>query len=217
VASVNVGDIAEFRLKYVVNGQTCYNVLHYKTVITNLALDNQVVMLDILTLETSLVAGTIVQQFREVMADAVEIESLTGQWVYPIRYRSLTDSVGTQGTVAGTCDAQNLQITVQKSGALANRHNLGAVRVGGVPDSFTENGLCSAAAVDPYDDLLLMLSSTIGNTPGDVTLQPCILNKQNIGTPENPVYVITGGTPVLVWTRKEEIRTQRTRTVGRGI
>jgi len=217
MAAINIGDIAEFRLEYVANGQTCFNVLHYEVVITNLALDNQAVMTDILAIESSLVAGTLVQAFRGVFSDGVDVIALHGQWVFPTRWRGLRDAVGSPGTVAGECNAQNLQVTIQKSGALANRHNLGAVRVGGVPATFFDDGMVVPPGVAAYDDLMSTLAEPIANTPADVVLSPVILNKVNVGTPEEPEYEISGGTPVLVWTRKGEVRTQRTRTVGRGI
>jgi len=217
MAAANIGDIAELRLEYTVNGQKCFNVLHYKVVITNLAEDNQTVMSEIIGIEGSAVAGTLCQSFRSAFGSNVVVNNLYGQWVYPVRYRSLVDPIGLQGLVAEECTAQNLQATILKKGPLANRHNMGAVRVGGVPTLHYSEGMLTEQGELAYDALMATLTETIGNTAGDVTLTPTILNKVNTGTEEDPDYEITGGTNILVWQRKDEVRTQRTRTVGRGI
>lgn len=215
---INIDDVAEFRVQYTVNGQVCFNVLHYKVVITNLALSPQVVMADLVDTGNNLgFTANVIPEMLQFFASNVTIDWVYGQWVFPDRYRAIPEEIGSPGVVAGDCEAQNLQITLTKHGDLAARSNLGAVRLGGLHASYYNDGLLTAAGQTAADDVMTVLAANIANSANDVVLAPAILNKENINTPEDPQYVIVGATDISLWVRKNELRTQRTRTVGRGI
>ena len=216
--SIPANSILEVKVGYVVNNQQCYNVLHYKT-LAELATADELTTSDwVVNNLNGNANGEFPGEFANVMADNVVLNELTAQCIYPVRWRISRDVFAITGAIAGTCDAQNVQACISKRGDLANRHNVGSVHIGGQPPVNYASGMLTAGAITLFNALTTFLETEI-NLEGDPAkvVYPAILNKTKVVVDGKDKYVVSGSTQTTAWDVRSELRTQRTRTVGRGI
>jgi hypothetical protein len=212
------GTVIECKIQYDVNGQQCYNVLHYVP-------DSLGGVTPVLTLQDTLAGllsvdanGFWVGEIKKILAPNVLIQRVTAQAIYPTRYRMSQIDLAVLGTDGTGCTAQNVHNTVEKVGVLAGRHYVGSVHTGGMDISRYAGGLLTAAAkvkVQAYIDQFLSLQ--IFDVGNGVSYTPAIQNKIAVIIGGKTRYRTNGATPVFKWHLKSELRTSRTRTVGHGI
>lgn len=214
------GTILEVKVGYKVNDQQCYNVLHYAqeaayagaespTTITSEFLNTNANELD---------ADDFQQQFAAMFGSNVVVNEVTAQIVFPTRYALQRSESNTAGARATQCEVQNVHATIVKKGELGNRHNIGSMHLGGIPTSEIDNGLLSGgykADLETFIDF--MLDSSLGVGIAGVSFVPCILNKTKVVVDGKDKYPISGYSVITDWEYRDQVSTQRTRTVGRGI
>jgi hypothetical protein len=208
--------LIEVRMLYTVNLQKCMNVFHY--VVSGVTTGFTVPELteEFATTNVGPANGTWDTEFSRVLSTDAEITAVDVQLVYPERWRAFRIVTNREGIRDGTCNAQNLQASITKLGERANRANQGGMRVGGVPEPDYIGGLITAPYKTVLETLVLRLADFRSDGVTAATYIPAIANKEPIpGT--NPVkFRYKGGTVIEQWFVERELRTQRTRTVGRG-
>lgn len=212
-------EVIEVKCNYFVNGQKCMNVLHYKASGNSVGFLPEDMTAGLLALLDAPGNGTLRGEFAKVFGNNVTITQTTVQGIWPTRYALQIGDQESVGTIASPCEAQNVQGAITKRGLLGNRHNQGGVHVGGMPNSQFDNGLLTPAhkaLLQALVDNFLAAEQTDGLSP--VVYIPAILNRTKVIGPDGkPHYEITGSTLIDSWEVQDELRTQRTRTVGRGI
>lgn len=216
--AVALHSVFEVRLHYVANGQKCMNVWHYRnTAALPDPIDPRDVCVGLLEDYSGVGNGEIPGEFMKVFAADVTITSLQAQAVYPVRWRSSEVALSVDGTRLGECRAQNVQWTATKHGDFADRHELGAIHIGGMGDTDYEAGEVTVGFKTVANTLITFLSVPLPVSDPVVTLLPCIANKSPIPG-SNPVrYEYSGSTPISEWVRRDTVRTMRPRTKGVGI
>lgn len=209
--------ILEVRVGYRVNSEQCYAVLHYRNVITNLTLDQAEVMQEMLDTLGGTGNGTFVGEFAKVMSTTATLNSVAFQMIYPTRYKSKIETFTTTGTVAGDASAQNVQASITKRGDIANRHNVGGLRIGGLSPTSYASGLITGGQETLLEGLIDFLVDDIQNGAGDVVFSPAIANKEKVVVGGKDKWVLFGSTIITSWAVEPQLRTQRSRTKGRGI
>ncbi len=210
--------ILECRVGYTVNGQRLMNVTHWKPRTTIPGFTPYEAEGDFVESFRTAGAGFLLDAMKGCMSNQVTIDSIAGQFVFPVRYRSYTWEGAIAGQLANQCEAQNLQASVEKIGAIADRHNIGGFRLGGLPTNFYDQGLITVALLPALQAVADALKSPFPtNGPPPEIYDPCILNKTKVVVGGKDKYVISGHSPVVDTDVKEEVRCMTRRTVGRGI
>lgn len=217
--SVPVDTIMEAKIKYEVNDQVCYNVLHYKITAGNAGPATELAVtqgfLDKISLN---VAGGWPFELKKLLSANTFITEVSAQIVFPSRWRAATVATLIGGTDPAICNAQNLTSVVTKRGVFANRHNQGSVHTGGLPTTSYGQGDLTPAAVTALDLYVSgFLSQDVVDVANTVTWTPHILNRQKVVVGGKEKYLINGASPIFQWQAQTTLRTQRTRTKGRGI
>jgi len=172
----------------------------------------------ILAAEFSDVAnGEFPGEFMNVFSDEVNIFRMSCQAIYPVRWRSVDVALNVDGQITGPCDAQNVQWTATKKGDFADRHSIGSVHVGGMAISTYNAGLLTAGFKATAQTLVDFLASQLTLIDIPVILAPAILNKGPLVPPVEGRLRIIGGTEIKEWVLQPQLRTQRTRNVGKGV
>lgn len=214
--AVPIGSMHELQVVYLVNGQKCRNVFHYK-------LDDGVAGLEPWEFSEHLlsqVAGPGVGQlstlFASLQATNVHVVEVTAQMVWPTRWRIARASVDVAGVRAGTCTAQNVQACLDKFGSQANRHNQGSMHIGGLSATDYSGGLLTAGFMTAFEFFKAMIALNLATVGPVSSLTPVIANKEKVPD-SNPVkYRYSGWSETLGWSTSPELRTQRTRNFGKG-
>lgn len=211
------GAIMEVRLGYRVSNQQCFNVFHYYTRAEQANADERTLQQYVIDNYAGGGAGTYGSVFKDVMGNNVVINKLAAQFIYPVRFRATQAEFTTAGAVASPCNAQNVQNSILKYGALGNRRNQGSVHIGGVPDSAISGGRVTVAQMTALATVKDFLAAEIDGGAFVGLVWPCILNRTKVVVDGKEKWVISGATEVDTWLTSDLLRTQRTRTVGRGI
>ena len=216
--AVELHSAFEVRLNYRVNNQNCVNVFHYRN---TAAIPDPVTPRDVTvafhTAFGGMGAGQFEGEFAKVFAANVEITEIDFQAVYPVRWLKTVGELGTPGLHPGSANAQNVQWTFTKRGLLADRHAIGSMHVGGVPDSVFEEGWINDAFQDKANVLIdfIRANKVLPNPIG--ILEFGIINKAVVQPPTiPPKYKYNGIDKVFETQLQRTLRTQRTRTWGKG-
>jgi len=216
--AMNLGDILELRFSYKVNEQRCMNVLHW----TPRANVNGKTAYE--------ACGEFLDQFRAggpgelyqcllgwLSQDAM-VDSISAQKIFKSRWRAFTWEGAVNGLNADSCKAQNVQASIEKIAENADRHGVGAIHLGGCPDSSYTTGMVSNQGLIDLGKVAaaMRLPITVGAGPVAV-YDPVILNKVPTLVDGKTKYVISGFSYQVDTDVKEEIRVMNRRTVGRGI
>lgn len=137
--------------------------------------------------------------------------SSVGIWwqvMKPVRYRKIQSAWNIAGTFEGQANTANVQASVTRVGALANRRNVGGIRIPiATSDDAVLNGLIQTALEGPLDDLCEAMKQTFATTGSVVEYVP------QVGTPKgNGSYA-----DVVDVFKQLTARVLRRRTVGLGI
>lgn len=217
--AVEAGTLFEVGFKLEVNGQFLRNYIHYTNLGGIVGVDPPDTSIDIAQEIVGGAGDTHISALLPCLSEDVTLVETSVQAVWPTRYRKVVvPFTGVTGAVAAPCRAQNVQASISKFGLLANRANRGGNRIGGLADTGYEDGNIAAGLAN---DLLVVASTwyteievVTGGAP--VLFQPVILNRVNAGTEEEPDWQIDGWTQVFSFRVEPNIRTQRTRTKGKG-
>lgn len=210
--------IVEVRIVYSVNGQTCMNVTHWDPEDNAAGWTPLEAEEELATAIRDQGEGGLLKEMRDFMSQDAVVTEIQVQAIWPTRFRTFALPINLAGVVAQDCTAQNVQGSIEKFGEIADRHNIGAFHLGGVPVTAYDAGELTGAAVAQLGNVAtaLMTPITTANAPV-TTYNPVILNKEKTIVDGKPHYEIIGFSRVYGATAKTELRVMNRRTVGRGI
>jgi len=209
--------VFEVKIMYVVNSQQCMNVIHFRTQGSlggGLASE-----ITIAFLEAFAAAGpdSIIDAMTPMMSNAVNITKVTGQFVWPFRWRMEVLDVTIPGLVADSVKNQNVSAVIEKYGDQGNRHNIGSFHLGGMTAAQFSLGDIEPAAKVKLQTLADKLMVIRTDTVTTATYVPCILNKAPIPDTDPVKYEIIGSSDIVGTTPMDTARVMRRRTKGVGI
>lgn len=215
--AVPAGALLEVRIEYEVNNQKCMNVLHYRS-LAPLAdpVTPQDVQLAVLNDYGGMANGEFPGEFVKVFCGDVRLKRLVTQYVWPTRWRASFLDFDEPGLVAGATTAQNVQWTATKYGEEAKRSDIGSIHVGGMGSGTYSQGEITPAFKAVAEVLIEFLGTDLILTDPVATLVPSIANKEPIAGSDPVRYKYVGGSTIKLWTVRDTLRTQRTRTKGVG-
>jgi len=213
-----LGDILELRFSYVVNEQRCMNVLHYTPRADVAGLTAYEACQEFVDEFRGGGVGDLYQCLLDWLSHDATVDSIAAQKVYPSRWRAYTWEGAVVGRVVDACSAQNVQASIEKIAENADRHGVGAIHMGGTPQSFFLGGMITAGGLTKLGAIAaaLKLPISVGGPPANV-YDPCILNKSFEIVDGKKKYFISGFSYLVDADVKEELRVMNRRTVGRGI
>jgi hypothetical protein len=212
-----VGNIMEYKIGYTVNGQKCLNVLHFNADEPTSGDTIPDITDSFLATNSNSNPGTIIDSMRALMGANAQINLVTAQLIYPQRWRMSSTTVAFTGNGTLPCQAQNVQASVQKKGDIADKHNIGAMHLGGLAAEFWANGLLTAGAFTLLEDLAAALLVPLEDGLGTATYELVMPKKRPIPNTDPIRYEIFGYTLVTQTIPRQELRTMRRRTIGVGI
>lgn len=210
--------IFEVGYKYTINSQVCRNFVHFRPEEEVLGVTQRELAELILEQKASDPTGLLVADLLDVLAPNAELNEVSCQPVFPTRFRKFAIAFSSPGEGAADCDAQNLQVSIEKYAELSGRKYVGGLRVGAVPPGNYDNGLITGAAEDLYVDLAesILVQFQVNVLGIEYMMIPVIAHKAKVVVGGVEKWQYTGSDPVVGWKVQEQIRTQRTRTVGKG-
>lgn len=154
-------------------------------------------------------AGGLEELYANSLAQNVSIYWLILQKIHTIRYTHRRYTVAEPvGLITEDALTPNMAVVVTTQGEEAGRHNIGNLHIGGVPQTFVENGLVAAGAYAVYEALgAKLLEEYELDVDGTlVVMTPIIFNR--VTPTDSPIrkfaYV------------QDTVRTMHRRTVGLG-
>lgn len=153
--------------------------------------------------------GSLFDVYPDVLSSDVTFIGWVFQILYPVRYVKFTGvmgapagAVGVSALPPGTAHAITLR------GEAVGRTKRGVKHIGGVPNTFSENGMLAAVAITPMNNLSLALSTvqSVTHDGEEYLLEPVVYHRAAPNTSEQ----------ILYRTVMQETRTMRRRVVGRG-
>jgi hypothetical protein len=161
--------------------------------------------------------GKIAGEFKKVFANNVTIEAVEAQLVHPQRWRKSALDLNVHGTTIEACHVPNIQASFAKYGELGERSSVGSMHIGGMDILSYEEGLITVAHKARVEFLAEFLQTQKIVTAPNVTLQFVILNKRPVDPPTvPPKFEIEGSENVTSIEVMDQVRTQRSRTHGKG-
>lgn len=206
MAGLNVGDVLQVVFESDVFSQRCLNVLHYRVTVASTSDDYAVAAMAVAQRFSSGVDNPGLPLVA-CFAENVTWVNTTVQRVYPTRNRKVTDAVGLPGTIAADCKASNVAGVITKYTDTATRRGIGALHVGGVPETAYQGGFVQGDYLDRLTALANTLDLTVIVTLETTTVQPVLWSPS---TPSTTLRV-TDAKP------QTTLRVMRRRTVGLGI
>lgn len=208
--------LIEVRVEYVVNLQKCMNVFHYEPFGDSEGFSIPQLTEAFATANAGPGNGTWGAELARVMSASSIVTRVSTQLVYPQRWRSFEVVLAINGSRTGDPRAQNVQASLTKFGLMATRHDQGGMRIGGISIDDYNQGLITAGFKTALEVLVghLMIDRSDNITTADYS--PSIANKVKVPNTNPPKYVFSGGTVITNWIIENQLRTQRSRTVGRG-
>lgn len=202
---ISLGNIVEVTTIFHDSNQVIMNLFHYKFFSGPVITDGRAALQDLM--DAMQAGGGFTQKYAQCISQNIADINLFAQWIYTTRYskKESLNPIG-PGLVAADRVSPNLAVAITKRGDLANKHNVGTIHMGGVPNTFQEFGNVTAAGFLAYDDFRLTASASITTALGRV-YHPLIFNREDPGA---SVEVSTTFTQTTT-------RTMRRRTVGLGI
>lgn len=150
---------------------------------------------------------------NDVLAACYSSDGISGrvlvQDIWPIRYAYVeVDAANAAGAIAVVSLPPNVAHALVVRGELATRHDRGTKHVGIAPDTFSLNGLITAAGLAALDALGSSVKQvlSLGAAYPTATMTPIMFSKSAPGASE----------AIKTWTTPATTRVMRRRTVGRG-
>lgn len=210
------GSLIEVRVHYGVNLQKCMNVFHYYNAGDSTGFTVPELTEGFAQANIGGANGTWDTEFANALAINAIVNRVDVQLVFPARWRAFETIVARAGVRGTACTAQNVQGSISKFGDMANRHNQGGMRIGAVSPGDYTGGLITGAYKTALTTLATQLMTVRVDSLTPTTYHLAIANKEPIPGTNPPKFRFSGLRPVIGLVVENEIRTQRTRTVGRG-
>lgn len=202
---ITLGNICEYIIETIVNGQTCLSVFHYKYTGTASITDGGAALLSLANNLNG--SGGLLPKYADCLANNVIINQASIQLIWPTRWRRIApDITTTTGLYDGGCDNPSVAVAISKAGDIARKGGGGTLHLPGIPTTIQENGRISADYSATIDPLEVQIAAVKTGASGQ-TWQPIIYNRAN---PANSIAITSVSTETT-------LRTMRRRVVGRGI
>lgn len=138
----------------------------------------------------------------------VGMDEVRAQWIYPTRYSYLSRATqNSTGAVAPPTTPQNLSYVVTMQSQAAGRSGKGNIFECGYPTTAEAAGLITNIGRTNLEDLGNFFLTNFTMATSGITVQPIVMHR---AAPANSQVIDH-------YTVQHEVRTQRRRTVGRGI
>lgn len=190
------------------NDQRVLNTVHYRmdVVWTSGTIDqyyndfnNEIKVLGVQDITTA---------FLNCLSPSYTLERRRLQVIYPVRFRGKDFSVSANGTRGTGTPCQNVAAVLHKQTELAGRSKQGSVRLGGIDVADVSGGYLVGGIFPLLTTLRARLQASVIQT-GSTGLNTPVL--YHPGANANPKYDY-----MTNMVTQETIRTQRSRTVGKG-
>jgi len=208
--------IMEGKFVWSCHGQTCMNVLHWYPDGIVAGVDPIELMDSFLSVISDNNVGDIMPLIAELQSSQVSWQKVTAQLIHPYRYIVREAVVAQIGADVNPCTAQNVQASIEKTGIAGTRSNIGAIHIGGLPQTNYSLGLVTAGTLTKLQTLADKLEQDVVEPLGPSTWHPGILNKEIIPNTDPPKYRIKSITPLFEYRVKNTLRVMRRRTIGVG-
>lgn len=209
--SFPLGSLFEVKFIYEYSdGSKALNVLHYVNTTASTLASSVDETLDVANAAAAV--GGLGEAIIDALAENVEMVGITAQCIRDTlgqRY-ALADVDGLgNGTFVGACTAHNVSAVITKRTTFSGRWAVGSFHMPGVPfvayaDGLITNVTYLGELADIATELLAPLTGPIGGG----TYEPCLVHKPG----EHGGHTLLFDTEV-----QTQLRTMRSRTVGRGI
>lgn len=211
---LNIGDVVEVSFRGALYGQTTLNIRHYQMTTIVPGFDALTTFQGMYV--TMNIAGALLTQWKNMVSTDWTLTDVTFQRIWPLRNARITFADGTTGTVVGSANTANVAAVCTLRTDKATQRNpplhqgqTSNFHLAGMPTLEYGAGVLPAATLTKLDALAQQLASGITDANGN-GMDPVIYHRNVPTTPGN-VDVITN------YTLNPTVRTQRTRTVGKGI
>lgn len=203
---ISPNSIAEVTLVQRYDGQTMLSILHYRYFGTSDILDGATALTTLVDDLNDNDAGRFVHDMSLAQVDTVTYTQIVAQWILPSRWaRALYVPFRATGQRAVDGIASSSAAVVTKRTDFPAPHGVGSLHIGGLAmtDAFASQWTLATR----------LLTDAVGNaikrpvSIAEGTLKPVVLNR---GTPAISQEILTAIT-------QPEVRTMRSRVVGRGV
>lgn len=199
------GSIVEVVMRCEATNQECLTVLHMKLLGGSTQPDGRASIVALLA-KLSL-AGGLFESWASCISKQVKALTMRAQMVYPTRYLPVDNVFGyPEGLVNDNFSSVNQAVAITRQGEKANRHNTGTIHMPGVPETFVQDSVITAAALAAYQPLaaLMIADETVAGGLG--VFQHVLYNR---AAPQDSVDPVQ-------WQVRRFARTMHRRSVGLG-
>lgn len=214
---IEARSIMQVTWKYVVNGQTCMQVINFTNEDEYPAADPVEVMDKTVDIFSDTTQCDVLEKMQALQSNLASYKQCSAQIVYPHRYIKRVKPMITAGISPAPCSAQNVSLVVTKRSVNAARSGVGSFHLGGIADGMYDKGKIVDAQKGQLQALAEALDLPYTTVNPATVWQPCILNMTPIVGSDPPRFKIGGSTIVLECLAHDELRVMRRRTVGQGI
>lgn len=209
--SFPLGSLFEVKFEYEFpDGSKALNILHYVNTVASSLAGSVDETLDVANAAAA--AGAIGEAIMDCIAGNVEQTKITAQCIRDtlgIRYALAdVDGLGV-GQAPGSCTAFNVSTVITKRTTFAGRWAIGSMHLPGVPSlAYTDGKLTDVPYLGEVADVAIEMLAPLVGPIGGGSYAPCLVHKPG----EHGGHTLLFDTEVQL-----ELRTMRSRTVGRGI
>jgi len=205
---IQTGNIAQIVVEYATaNTVTSLNVLHYRYVSAPTLTNGPTALLELVDAFLTVHMGSgWLGVWQPLAATTVNLDKVTGQMVYPIRYAKVESDIVATGSVAAQPLPSVVQWSITKKAELAAPYGVGGIRMTGLPDTMEVNGELTAPALVLAADVAAFLKTNIA-VNGVQDWEPIIYRRT----------VPSASLRVDQAVVQNEVRSQRSRIAFRGI
>lgn len=200
------GDFCLVTLVGRANGQTLMNTFPYRcstfsgTPTQDAALE---ALFNALTDENDLV-----DKFLDCLSSTYELKNVWLQIIRPTRRRKISYAMLDTGTYAAVMDTSNVQASITRFGADANRRNIGGIRL---PMPTSPDAMQGGVIAVDYKEVLVLLASQMIQPVTTVGAVATWIPQVGVPAPSaSPI-------PAVASVAQDTVRVLRRRTVGLGI
>ena len=190
------------------NGQRVLNTVHYRMAVAWSQATIQAYLAAFVNRIYIAGASDLTTPFLDCLSADYGLEKIRAQVIWPVRYRSYDFATALIGGQVGNSTAQNAAGVLTKKADLAGRSKIGSLHLGGLSQADYSAGLLTLG--------LKTRMATLGNA-----LIQSVFDGANPGR-NDPVIYHPGANAnpktddIIEFFVQNEVRTQRTRTIGKG-
>lgn len=212
--NLGIGDIIQVSFQGRLYNQTTLNIRHYFVTTLGPTPDALVEFDGMFTY--LMTAGGVVDSMRRIASVDWTIQNVVFQRIRLTRNARYIKPVNLTGSDASAANTANVAASVTLQTDLSTERKakrmtgyVGRFELAAVPSVQYNNGILLPAYVANLSELGRQLQHQIVSPTGS-TFQSIIFHRNQPGT-------VAAGTPITAWTAQATVRTQRTRTVGKGV